>query len=224
MVVNIFLKAIFAVILCSLMGFSLLTKGHAEDEELLSDLLVELRSDEFTKRHEAQTTLLQWVGVAAERRAILKRTYQEQSDPESRLRLKAIFEELFGGLRPGFLGVRFRMGPFETKEGKKIEVMNVSQVIPETGASLGGIKRGDLIAEIAGKGFAVGVQQEDIGVMIRQLPIDEKVIVKLYRERKPLTIRIRITENPNPEPLTERQRKRAFETWFKGLSAEPEED
>ena len=116
------------------------------------------------------------------------------------------------------------MGPFETKEGKKIEVMNVSQVIPETGASRGGIKRGDLIAEIAGKGFAVGVQQEDIGVMIRQLPIDEKVIVKLYRERKPLTIRIRITENPNPEPLTERQRKRAFETWFKGLSAEPEED
>lgn len=202
-----------------LWGAFLVTGVQGEEEGVDPDLLSQLASEVFAERKQAQAEFLKWVGEKKERQVALRRVYGSETDPEIRMRLKEILKEVFSGVRLGYLGVYFQMEPFETIEGEQISVMRVSKVVEDTGASRGGILRDDLLAEIGDWKVDRNQSLAEIKWSIQQLPVGEKVLVKLYRKGKPMTLRLRIMAHPDEDILTPEERENAFQEWFERLGA-----
>jgi serine protease Do len=106
-----------------------------------------------------------------------------------------------GRVTRGWLGVQIQAVTPELAKSFELEDARgalVSQVLPDTPAAKGGIKRGDVIVEFNGQPIE---EWRDLPLAVAHTRVDEKASVTFYRDGKRKTMKIQIGELNDPNQL-----------------------
>ncbi|MFU8893357.1 MAG: PDZ domain-containing protein [Luteolibacter sp.] len=210
----------------------------APDSPLIPDpLLLDLKSDEFKIREEAQKALLEWCrqdpGVRA--RQALDQA-RNAPDPEIRQRshnvLHALAMDEYLKAGEGFIGIQMNAiraeVPGEGNEAR--EVIVITRVLRDTPAREAGLRVGDMIASVNGKNLAAQDALESFQNTIRALQPGtpakfgvirdgELMVVELTLGRRPPEQQARFFGQAMPDlnDLAKREQERFFKEWLENL-------
>ncbi|MCM8814628.1 MAG: DegQ family serine endoprotease [Candidatus Omnitrophica bacterium] len=132
---------------------------------------------------------------------------------------KKVFRELksTGKVTRGFLGVYLQpltedlAASFGLKETKGALV---STVMPDTPAEKAGLKEGDIILEFDGKPVS---DVKDLQKKVADAKVGDVVTLGVWRDKKKITLPIKIAERPEEETIAKRSDKETNEQSWRGL-------
>lgn len=178
------------------------------------ETLVQGLGDESFAAREANTAELIRRGMAepeAVRKLVLQH-FLKDPDPEIRSRcetvLRGIVEE-----RYGFLGVRHRERTYFDEEGKTRRGVELLTVLDGQAAATAGLRVGDIVIEIDGKGLDVEDSANTFGRTIRLLGAGRHTTVKV--ERIGEVIAIPLIVGAAPEGVVTMDPEARFQEWLK---------
>ncbi len=192
-------------------------------------LLDGLSDPVFQQRQRAQDKLLKWSSDNADQAVpLLIRKAGSEEDPESRERIMGVLRSLSdidylsGG--SAYLGIVMREEVLPGAPEEKIRVgIRVGNVMSGSPAELAGLREGDLVIALSGKGWseagATNLFAEEIAAM---LPLSE-IKLSIVREDKKLEIPVKLGRRPVRDlrivrgdlaELDERAKELHFRKWM----------
>ncbi len=182
----------------SLLGGAL----HAPAQEVPSQILAALASDEFKQRESGQAGLLTWAqkDQPAALDAIFRQS-RSSPDPEVRQRCLLVMRELimerYLSEGPGFLGVVMNYGsvvpPGETAAAHAVLVTTVRQGTP---ADRAGVKADDMILRLDGKGWVDESSPDEFSKQMAERKPGTVVKLSIVREGKWLELEATLVRRP----------------------------
>ena len=222
-------NAITARVICLSLLLPVLCQLHGQ-EIPPADLIKNLGSEVFVSRENAQAELIIWA-LKHPRPATAEfvRLYRENDDPEVRKRALVVLKELaavdYLSDGQGYLGILMQEEPIEAAQGGKlrfgIRILDVMQGSP---AEQAGLKMGDLIISLDGKGWEV------MGALtlLRETIADKKPLVEVSllvkrAQGDPIAITVKLGKRPTPDLqvgvdlglLEQQSKERHFKQWLK---------
>lgn len=199
-------------------------------EAVPADLIENLGSDEFVARESAQAKLLGW-SLEHTETAIpeLLKLYRDDDDPEVRKRAMAILKALgdadYLSDGQGYLGILMQEEPLEAgQEGKMSFGIRILDVMRGSPADQAGLKMGDLIIALDGKGWeemgAVTVFGETVAA---KKPLVEVILMIKKGQGEPDPVTVKLGKRPTPDlrvagdlgQLEQQAKERHFKEWLK---------
>ncbi|MCM8764050.1 MAG: Do family serine endopeptidase [Candidatus Omnitrophica bacterium] len=132
---------------------------------------------------------------------------------------KKVFKELksTGKVTRGFLGVYLQplteelAASFGLQETKGALVSNV---MPDTPAEKAGLKEGDIIVDFNNKPVS---DVKDLQQKVSDSKVGDTVILGVWRNKKKITLTIKIAERPQEETIAQKTEKEQIEQYWRGL-------
>jgi len=115
-----------------------------------------------------------------------------------------------GEVKRGYLGIYYQEVTQEMAEGlglEKVKGVIIAQVLKDSPAEKSGFKEGDIIVEFNGK----EVTFSQFPFIVARTPIGKKVSVKVIRDKKTVTLKVKIGKRPSEETMVEIEKE---ETWL----------
>ncbi len=170
--------------------------------ELPAQAFSRLKSEEFRKREEAQTELLEW-GRRQPKMAMAELYQQSRvaQDPEVRERCLAILRELVNDeyLRDGegFIGIRMENAEVAVPDDPEPRVgIRVVQVEPGSAAEHAGLLENDLIVGLDGNLWRDGSAAQPFSERIRGMKPKSKITLKILRNGALMELRVTLGRRP----------------------------
>ncbi|HOK79270.1 MAG TPA: DegQ family serine endoprotease [bacterium] len=128
---------------------------------------------------------------------------------------KKVFRELksTGKVTRGFLGVYLQPLTEELASSfglKETKGSLVSDVMPDTPAEKAGLKPGDIILEFNGRPVA---EPKDLQKMVADAKVGETVTLTVWRDKKKISVQIKIAERPEEETIAKSESEPSQKTW-----------
>lgn len=195
-----------------------------------ADLIKNLGSDEFVSRENAQAELVTWaLNHPRDATPEFVRLYREDDDPEVRKRalviLKALANADYLSDGQGYLGILMQEEPVAAEQGGKlrfgIRILDVMQGSPAENA---GLKVGDLIISLDGKGWeemgALTVFSENVAA---KKPLVEVVLMVKRAQGDPIAFTVKLGKRPIQDlraggdlgQLEQLAKEQHFKQWLK---------
>jgi len=115
-----------------------------------------------------------------------------------------------GEVKRGYLGIYYQEVTQEMAEGlglEKVKGVIIAQVLKDSPAEKSGFKEGDIIIEFNGK----EVTFSQFPFIVARTPIGKKVSIKVIRDKKTVTLKVKIGKRPSEETMVEIEKE---ETWL----------
>ncbi|MCM8763787.1 MAG: DegQ family serine endoprotease [Candidatus Omnitrophica bacterium] len=135
---------------------------------------------------------------------------------------KKVFKELksTGKVTRGFLGVYLQPLTEELAASfglKEIKGALVSSVMPDTPAEKAGLKEGDIILDFDNKPIS---DVKDLQQKVADSKVGSTVTLGVWRDKKKITLAIKIAERPQEESIAQKSEKQTGEQYWRGLKVE----
>lgn len=114
-----------------------------------------------------------------------------------------------GKVERGYLGIYYQEVTRDMAEGLGLDRARgviVSQVVKDSPAEKVGLKESDIIIEFGGE----EVTYSQFPFMVARTPIGEKVSVRVIRDKKTITLKVRIAKRPSEETVAEVEQEKKF--------------
>lgn len=209
-----------------LLFFGHLFAGHGlfAQEQTLDKLFEGLSSTEFVEREAAHRSLLREIGTKALRPEAIKRFKDPKTDPETRMRLYDLLQDIFKKTefkeKNGFIGIN--IARTRTVHNKEVfEVVQVGHVMPGLQGAKAGLKIEDQIIKIDDKRFETMDPTREFMERIGYSEPGKKAKLTILRDRKEMEIDVELMQRPGDLPPgfynAEKDLSKSFEAWAKKL-------
>ena len=170
--------------------------------DLPPEPLADLKSEEFSKRENAQAELVAWARLQPEAAMDeLFRQSQVADDPEVRARCLAVLHDLVNDVYQkegeGYIGIQMRDELADVpNDPKPRRVIRVVQVMPDSAAQRAGLQLNDLIVGLEDLVWHEGTASLPFSEKIRQFKPDSKIGLKVLRNGKLMDIEVTLGRRP----------------------------
>lgn len=186
--------------------------------ELPAQAMSKLSAEEFKVREEAQRDLLNWAREHEEQApALLFEHHRKSDDPEVKFRCMEILKDLardgYARHGKGFIGIQMmdEMVAVPGEEQPKAAI-RITSVLPGLAAEKAGLKAGDLIVGINGKGWPPPAT-ETMREQVMDMKPTTKITLQVLRDQKVEDVDVTLVKRPitADNPMLERMPGRAAE-------------
>ena len=186
-----------AVVVLSWASAAVVSHGGETGREWLG----KLADESYPRRVEAERELARWaINQDAPVIEWLFGTWRDAADPEVRARLYAVLRERvmmdLEQTRPGFVGIQMQALEFNPGEGPGTFGVGVGMVTPDSPAETAGLKVGDVILDLNGKGWTEEDASLEFADRVGSLKPGTEIDLTVSRGRKCLEFRLTLAPRP----------------------------